>query len=597
MPEFIVVSDIPANPFIAGLTTEPVNPNPVRWSNTEPLKYFFDDAGVRAWTDVEKQAAVNAFAEWSIVTNIDFVLTTVRADADITQIFSLSDQYSGVTSAPADGINPPVIEYSVLDGGFSEINPGGFSYHTLVHEIGHVLGLYHPHSGTPFPGVPVDATDALGTDNLNQQIWTVMSYNSGWDVEATTGLSYGTAIGPMTFDIAAVQMLYGQRAAATGNTLYTLPTLNQIGTGWDTIWDTAGIDTINGAAATADVTIDLFAATLTGANAGGNASWMAGVQGGFTIANGVVVENAIGGSGNDVLSGNIAPNTLLGGAGDDILVGSLGFDFLDGEDGIDTAIYTGNQAQYSVVLSADETRVEDRRAFGDDTDLIANIENLFFADKEWPLHIFSDVATLTEEQFSTFVEMYIAYFNRAPDSEGLFFWANALSNGTSLEAIATLFFDQDETRATYPNLNDLNGFAKQVYSNVLGREFDQDGLDFWVGVLESGQVALSTFMLEIIRGAKAPAEEGASEAFKAQKAIDVQYLSDKADLGSYFSVIKGMSNSDNATTVMAAFDGSSESIQTSKAMIESFHEAALSAESGEFLVSLVGVIDDPFAIA
>jgi hypothetical protein len=217
-------------------------------------------------------------------------------------------------------------------------------------------------------------------------------------------------------------------------------------------------------------------------------------------------------------------------------------------------------------------------------------------DNDWPLHVFSDVTTLSEAEFSTFIEMYIAYFNRAPDAEGLFFWANALSNGTPLETIAGLFFDQDETRSIYgEEIKDLQGFAQQVYQNVLGREFDQAGLDFWVSVLQSGAVALPTFMLEIIYGAKAPAPDDASQAFKDQKAADVAYLSNKGDLGTYFSAIKGMSDVENARAAMSLFDGSADSITEAKAAIDGYFADAVDAQNGEFLISVVGVVDDPFA--
>jgi hypothetical protein len=198
--------------------------------------------------------------------------------------------------------------------------------------------------------------------------------------------------------------------------------------------------------------------------------------------------------------------------------------------------------------------------------------------------------------------MYIAYFNRAPDSEGLLFWGTALSTGTNLEKIATLFFDQPETRGLYPGVADLENptaadleaFASDVYQNVLGRPFDQRGLDFWVGVLGEGSVSLANFMLEIIRGAKAPAEPGSDPDFVAQKAADVAYLSQKTDIGIYYSVVKGMSDVDDARDIMSGYDGSAASIQTARAEIDAAYAEALDDSSGEFLLSLVGVVDDPF---
>jgi serralysin len=47
-----------------------------------------------------------------------------------------------------------------------------------------------------------------------------------------------------------------------------------------------------------------------------------GVFGGFTIAHGVAIENALSGSGNDLLIGNAAANMFSGGAGNDTLRGA-----------------------------------------------------------------------------------------------------------------------------------------------------------------------------------------------------------------------------------------------------------------------------------
>ena len=55
---------------------------------------------------------------------------------------------------------------------------------------------------------------------------------------------------------------------------------------------------------------------------------MGGLKGNVSIAAGVTIENAIGGSGNDVIVGNAANNVLKGGAGNDVLFGGGGADEL-----------------------------------------------------------------------------------------------------------------------------------------------------------------------------------------------------------------------------------------------------------------------------
>ena len=133
-----------------------------------------------------------------------------------------------------------------------------------------------------------------------------------------------------------------------------------------------------------------------------------------------------------------------------------------------------------------------------------------------------------------------------------------------------------------------------MYNNVLGRIPDQDGFSFWVNALDSGSVSRDQFILAILGGAKAPPPEDATPDFITQQLADRAYLANKTDIGAYFAVHKGMSNVDNAALAMALFDGSQDSINAAVARIDAFHDAALNTSTGEFLMPLIGVLDDPF---
>ena len=74
---------------------------------------------------------------------------------------------------------------------------------------------------------------------------------------------YGFLQKPGALDVAALQWLYGINEEAAGNdNVYRLPLENEEGTGWESIWDTGGIDRIDGSRSKKPVRIDLRNATL-----------------------------------------------------------------------------------------------------------------------------------------------------------------------------------------------------------------------------------------------------------------------------------------------------------------------------------------------
>lgn len=296
-----------------------------------------------------------------------------------------------------------------------------------------------------------------------------------------------------------------------------------------------------------------------------------------------------GGLGQDILFGFGGDDRFTGGADDDTLFGGAGSG--------DTAIYAGPQARYTLQIESDGVTVIDRSG-AEGTDALSEIEFLSFGDvADFNLANQVGIASLSAEAIATFVELYIAYFNRAPDAEGLNFWGSAFANGFSLEAIATLFLDQDETRATYPDTLTNLEFATQVYNNVLGRTPDQDGLDFWAGALDSGGVTRDQFILEVLRGAKADPDGSASQEFIDLQLGDRAYLADKTDIGTYFAVIRGLSDVSEADAVMDLFvRGDQTTINDAFEATNAIYNAALAADGGDFLIQLVGVVDDPFAI-
>lgn len=106
---------------------------------------------------------------------------------------------------------------------------------------------------------------------------------------------------------------------------------------------------------------------------------------------------------------------------------------------------------------------------------------------------------------SSIAQLYIAYFNRAPEPLGFDFWCDVLDNPVTLEDIASDFATQPEAVAMYPLLearttDSLGDFLTTVYQNLFDRDPDAAGLAFWTGVIQGG-ADFGTILLEIIQGA------------------------------------------------------------------------------------------------
>lgn len=350
-----------------------------RWdpsSGTATVNYFFGPAGVDLsqrsvlvnngatgvsvdWLVHEQDAYRSALQSWANVANIQFAEVFAYGEADLiahrgAPTNFLSDAV-GIHEAPAHAAGADGKAWGLFDLGSDArlLQPGGDSYITLVHEIGHGLGLAHPHDrgggSSVFPGVRPRHDEALGDFDLNQGIFTTMSYNVGWktDIGPPRSPNFGAQAGPMAFDIAAIQHLYGPNTTfASGDDQYLLGSIDG-SNALTCIWDTGGTDSITYSGRFGCI-VDLHAATLRREDGGGGfVSYVAGAPprsldhwNAFTIAKGVVIENASGGSGRDLLVGNDANNTLLGNGGHDDLYGASGADSLSGGPGRD--ILLGN---------------------------------------------------------------------------------------------------------------------------------------------------------------------------------------------------------------------------------------------------------------
>ncbi|MFN3387867.1 MAG: M10 family metallopeptidase C-terminal domain-containing protein [Allosphingosinicella sp.] len=319
--------------------------------------------GMQQW---EKNAFNAVFDEYEKAADLLYIETEDRWAADIVVVTYNGTPGPGASllgrMSPPDTPSEGQTEYNAGDERWTQegLAPGGFYFGTLIHEFGHGHGMSHPHDNggrsSVMRGVEEVSTFnyTLGDFNLNQGVFTMMSYQDGWQEspygQPSSNAGYGYIGSLMAFDIAVMQDKYGVNEEwATGDDVYTLMDVNQTAqfdengnqtreaTSYKSIWDAGGTDTMVYEGAR-DANIDLRPATLKYEFGGGGwVSYAWGIHGGYTIANGVTIENATTGSGNDTLTGNAANNVLDGGAGNDsFILTEGGDDTAIGGDGDDT---------------------------------------------------------------------------------------------------------------------------------------------------------------------------------------------------------------------------------------------------------------------
>lgn len=88
---------------------------------------------------------------------------------------------------------------------------------------------------------------------------------------------------------------------------------------------------------------------------------------------------------------------------------------------------------------------------------------------------------------ASIIRLYLAAFNRAPDSGGKQYWVSELAKGVSLQAIANGFCHSPEFASRYGYSVSDAGFLDHLYHNVLGRTGDTGGTAYWLNELVHGR--------------------------------------------------------------------------------------------------------------
>ena len=125
-------------------------------------------------------------------------------------------------------------------------------------------------------------------------------------------------------------------------------------------------------------------------------------------------------------------------------------------------------------------------------------------------HAQAVASTLESEDYARVVEpvarLYLAYFGRIPDYEGLRWYMDEHGGGTPLPEIADEFAGSPEFGARYGELDNA-AFVDRIYRNVHGGDADARRA-FWIAQLDSGALTRGDVMLAFSEDARFRAATG-----------------------------------------------------------------------------------------
>lgn len=144
----------------------------------------------------------------------------------------------------------------------------------------------------------------------------------------------------------------------------------------------------------------------------------------------------------------------------------------------DAVVYAGGRQHYTITRGADGFEVLSNGSHRPDT--LAGIERVLFTQGA------EVVALSLDGHLGQAFRLYTAAFGRTPDGGGLGYWLQVAERGADIGDMARGFIGSREFGDLYGAAPDDAAFVDALYDNVLHREGEKEGVDYWMGRLAHG---------------------------------------------------------------------------------------------------------------
>jgi hypothetical protein len=165
---------------------------------------------------------------------------------------------------------------------------------------------------------------------------------------------------------------------------------------------------------------------------------------------------------------------------------------------------------------------------------------LQFSDVNINLTVGEKSKNISDDQLKTLIELYIAFFNRVPDADGMAYWMGEIKNGMSIDQLANSFYDAaikySELTSYSASMSNAD-FVKVIYKNVLGRSGTnappEADINYWANELASGKSTKGMLIATMLNSAHTFAGDS-------KWGWVPQLLDNKVSIGKYFAIEQGL---------------------------------------------------------